>query len=283
VKRRRILPIAAWLAVFVSPVSHAQVAAAPSFLPPQGGGSGPSASDVTVSNVGTMDRALPPKRLVRSKTPPPPNAEKGDPSEVRVRDSALGKILVNQDGMTLYQAERLIGRQVSDTFCIGPCAQLWKPFVPAVGARPVGAWRIIQGASGPQWAYGPNPVFLYSGDRRPGELGGHEFDDVWRAIYYVPPPPAPRLLPPAVRTALVDSEYLLLGPSGVLFTYGAGKNDCGRNCTINPFAAGFASQRVGDWTVARVRDRPHWAYRGKPVFVAASKADVPAAADALHP
>jgi predicted lipoprotein with Yx(FWY)xxD motif len=134
------------------------------------------------------------------------------------------------------------------------------------GARPAQPdWTIAESALGLQWVYkGNHLVFTHAGDK-PGatNLDGHD-DYVWNVLKYVPPVPTV-VAPTNVTTAYVDGGYALSDKDGRLLYTSAKPADCASGCL--PYAAGFASRGVGEWTVSRGGDRPQWLYRGKPVYV----------------
>jgi predicted lipoprotein with Yx(FWY)xxD motif len=222
-------------------------------------------------NVGTQERGLPPRRLVPSGPITSPNATDEYPAGVAHRASPMGKVLVDTQGRTLYQMDGRVARQRSFTpekYCTATCAELWKSLGAPADAAPFGAWKVIDGVLGPQWAYGNNPVFTYVGDKKPGDVKGHEFDNLMFAIMYIPPKPTNIVAPPNVSPTLVNGEYILADERGrALFLPAARNGTCATGCEdIAPFAAGIASQNLGAWSVIIVNDRPQWAYNGKAVF-----------------
>lgn len=203
------------------------------------------------------------------------------PSGVSVGASALGRVYVGKDRRTLYGLSLRSARartSLTLTYCTGPCAQAWTPLQPVAMSKPVGKWTIVEGAQGPQWAFDDSPVFSFNADRKPGDVGGDRWSDLFLALAYVPPKPV-LIAPPSVDARLIEAEYVLTDSGGhALFTSPCA-SDCGAR---TPFAAGAASLAVGDWTVLRSGDRAQWAWRRTPVFVATDAAStVVAAGDAL--
>ena len=203
------------------------------------------------------------------------------PPGVSVGASALGRVYVGKDRRTLYGLSLRSARartSLTLTYCTGPCAEVWTPLKPAAAAKPIGKWTIVEGAQGPQWAFEGSPVFSFNADHKPGDVGGDRWSDLFLGLAYVPPKPA-LAAPPSVDARLFDEDYVLTDTSGhALFTSRC-TSDCGARI---PFAAGAASLPVGDWTMRRDGDRAQWAWRGAPVFVAASVASAAVAAgDAL--
>jgi predicted lipoprotein with Yx(FWY)xxD motif len=222
--------------------------------------------------VGTgFDRDLAPAKLIPDAAAPPKHASEGYPAGVKVRPSPLGLIYANGAGMSLYamKVNRYRLRTSMAKFCTGPCAEIWTALAAPVDAKAVGAWHVVDGVEGPQWAYGEYPVFTSTGDKRPGEFRGHEFEDMFFAINYVPPVPQVTA-PSGIAPLLVQHRsYVLADPQGrPLYAYASIK-DCKSMCDqLVPFESGMASRNVGDWSVDRSADRAQWKYRGKLVFVA---------------
>jgi predicted lipoprotein with Yx(FWY)xxD motif len=85
------------------------------------------------------------------------------------RDTAKGKVLVDDRGMTLYTFDK----DTTKSTCNGPCAQNWPP-MPA-GSNPVdaGAWTAVTRDDGRKmWAYKGKPLYTYVNDKAPGDVNG---------------------------------------------------------------------------------------------------------------
>jgi predicted lipoprotein with Yx(FWY)xxD motif len=238
--------------------------------------------DMTVSGanrvyhqVGTgFDRDLSPPQLIPDSASPPRNASEGYPAGVLFKDSPLGLIYTDPSGRSLYvmKVNRYRLRGSPAKYCTGPCAELWTALAAPADAKPVGAWHVVDGVGGPQWAYGDYPVFTYTGDRRPGDLKGHEFEDTFMAINYIPPVPVVTA-PSSVAPLLLQHRSYVLADSQKrpLYAY-ASSRGCKALCDrMTPFVAGMASHSVGHWTVDQGTERAQWKYKGKLVYVA--KAD----------
>ncbi|WP_298724842.1 hypothetical protein [uncultured Ferrovibrio sp.] len=96
-------------------------------------------------------------------------------------NSAMGPVLVDTRGMTLYTFERdtIPGKSV----CNGPCAQNWPPLMASANARPSGDWTVINRDDGSkQWAYKGRPLYGWVRDQKPGDTTGDGFmNGAWRA------------------------------------------------------------------------------------------------------
>jgi predicted lipoprotein with Yx(FWY)xxD motif len=110
-------------------------------------------------------------------TPNPPKATEA--AEVAVADSALGRILVDGAGRTLY----LFGKDTSTaSTCDSACASYWPPFTttgtPLVGegasAGEVGTTKRADGET--EVTYGGHPLYYYVGDSKPGDATGQGLD-----------------------------------------------------------------------------------------------------------
>jgi predicted lipoprotein with Yx(FWY)xxD motif len=107
---------------------------------------------------------------------------------VSVRQSSLGKILVDASGRTLYLFERDRG---AHSACSGACAAAWPPLTvkgqatagdgTAMGL--IGTTRRPDGTR--EVTYGGHPLYLYAGDSRPGDTNGQaikQFGADWYAL-----------------------------------------------------------------------------------------------------
>ena len=113
-----------------------------------------------------------------------PSLSSSGPS-LHVANSALGEILVEQQGRTLY----LFKRDGSNTSsCTGACARVWPPATvagkPTLGAGVARAkLTTIRRPDGTnQLAYYGHPLYRFSEDTHPGQLGGVGFLGAWFAV-----------------------------------------------------------------------------------------------------
>lgn len=219
-----------------------------------------------------LQRDLPPSQLIPDPAQAPKGAAEGHPDGVTFRDGPLGLVYITQEGRTLYGMKvlRLRYSGAPETYCTGACTEIWKALPAAADAKPIGAWNVVTGAQGPQWAYGKNPVFMFSGDKQPGDLNGHEFDDAFMAINYIPPIPVVQA-PGGVEPLFVNHrEYVAAYQGRPLYAYPAG-TPCPKDCDrLVPFAAPLGAKDIGAWAVAQGADRPLWTYAGKQLFLAAA-------------
>jgi len=88
-------------------------------------------------------------------------------------DSAKGKVLTNEQGMTLYVFDK---DSTGKSACNGPCATNWPPLMAGVGAMAMGDYTIITRNDGTkQWAYKGRPLYNWKNDKKPGDITGDGF------------------------------------------------------------------------------------------------------------
>src|SRR5689334_4272292 len=121
-----------------------------------GGGSGSSASSTPKTSPKTAAAAAP-----SSTTAPAP-------ATIKLGTTRLGSVLVDANGMTLYQLDRDSATMAS---CTGACTSLWPPVVVGAGATPIaGAGldatkiALVTGANGQQVEYGGHPLYRFVND-----------------------------------------------------------------------------------------------------------------------
>jgi predicted lipoprotein with Yx(FWY)xxD motif len=107
---------------------------------------------------------------------------------VGVARSGLGRVLVDSRARTLYLFEKDRGRRSA---CVGACAQDWPPLRSAGqptaggGARAslVATARRPDGVAGV--TYNGHPLYLFAGDRQPGDANGQgltAFGGTWLVV-----------------------------------------------------------------------------------------------------
>ncbi len=109
---------------------------------------------------------------------------------VRVADSALGKILVDSQGKTLYLFKQDTGKTST---CSGGCATAWPPLrasgKPTAGS---GAKTSLIGTTPrsdgkPQVTYDGHPLYYYQGDSKAGDTNGQGVDGFGAPWYVLSP------------------------------------------------------------------------------------------------
>lgn len=96
------------------------------------------------------------------------------------RDTSLGKVLTDEDGMTLYIFTR---DEAGKSNCYGGCAQSWPPFEAGRRAEDSGRFSVIERDDGErQWAYDGEPLYYWVNDDKPGDVSGHEVGGSWYVV-----------------------------------------------------------------------------------------------------
>jgi predicted lipoprotein with Yx(FWY)xxD motif len=118
----------------------------------------------------------------------PPTTANGQSATVGVANENLGNILVDSQGRTLYLFRSDSGTKSA---CTGACAIDWPPLratgKPTVGG---GATASIVATSArsdgkSQVTYNGHPLYLFSGDQKPGDTNGegvNAFGGLWYAL-----------------------------------------------------------------------------------------------------
>ena len=88
-------------------------------------------------------------------------------------DSAKGKVLTNDSGMTLYVFDK---DSAGKSACNGPCAGNWPPLMATAASMPMGDYTIITRDDGTkQWAYKGKPLYNWKNDKKAGDITGDGF------------------------------------------------------------------------------------------------------------
>jgi predicted lipoprotein with Yx(FWY)xxD motif len=195
------------------------------------------------------------------------------PPAVKVTRIADGFRYIDGKGMTLYMLDPREARARAGNvmaYCAGLCAERFQPLAATAETPPARLWKPQNGPRGWQWTYRGSPVFTYTLDQRKGDTTGDGFEDIFHPIDYIPP--APALTAPAVVTAAyLKGQWYLADASDRLLLTG-----CASPCTAaQPLVTGMAARAVGGWQPMTVGDQLQWAWRGKPVFVAATPLTLP--------
>jgi predicted lipoprotein with Yx(FWY)xxD motif len=118
----------------------------------------------------------------------PEQAAHAAPATVSTKSVPLGKVLVNEKGMTLYVFE---ADKTSKSTCTGGCAKAWPPLT--VKAKPTAAGGVDQkqlttakrpDSSALQVTYHGHPLYLFAGDTKSGDTNGQGLNN-FGAKWYV--------------------------------------------------------------------------------------------------
>lgn len=115
------------------------------------------------------------------------------PGQGRVLATADGKTLYRRDGHILQSggghslrrgqpARPAVGRDLgTDPRCLEKCEE-WSPFLASADAGPRGFWNVEMREDGSkQWTYQGYALWTYSGDKKPGDMNGHDAYTVYLA------------------------------------------------------------------------------------------------------
>jgi predicted lipoprotein with Yx(FWY)xxD motif len=100
---------------------------------------------------------------------------------VETAKTALGDVLVGENGMTLYIfAKDSAGKSV----CNDDCATKWPPLMAEEDEAQSGDYTIIERADDTyQWAYKGMPLYFWMNDKAPGDTTGDGVGGVWSAAH----------------------------------------------------------------------------------------------------
>ena len=103
-----------------------------------------------------------------------------DYGQLKVTESAHGKVLPDAKGMTLYTYDEDMAGQSA---CYDSCAQNWPPALAEAGAQPVGDLTLVKRKDGSmQWADSGKPLYTFKNDKQPGDVTGDGKGGVWHAV-----------------------------------------------------------------------------------------------------
>lgn len=92
-------------------------------------------------------------------------------------DTKMGKILANAKGMTLYTFDK---DAMGKSNCDEACLKKWPAFHAAAKAKAEGEWSLVKAADGKEmWAYEGKPLYMFAGDKKPGDMNGEGVGGVW--------------------------------------------------------------------------------------------------------
>ena len=119
----------------------------------------------------------------------PPATASGKPATLGVASNgSLGKVLVDSQGRTLYLFQKDSGTRSA---CTGACAASWPPLrdsrkpVAGSGASASMVTTAPRTDGSPQVVYNGHPLYLFSGDKNPGDANGQgvtAFGGAWYAV-----------------------------------------------------------------------------------------------------
>jgi len=108
-------------------------------------------------------------------------ANRAAPTVKAVPDVKYGSILVDTNGLTLYQRDSDTATQVT---CTGACASIWPPVIvsgtPTAGAG-IDSTKLttVAGPNGNQLVYAGHPLYRFGQDSAPGSSAGEGLAGMW--------------------------------------------------------------------------------------------------------
>ncbi len=107
----------------------------------------------------------------------PASAEDYASGAIKTMKSDKGEILTDAMGMSLYTFDK-DASGVSN--CNGDCAKKWPPVTAPAGAKADGELSLVTRKDGSQqWAFKGMPLYLWQGDKKPGDVSGDGVGGVW--------------------------------------------------------------------------------------------------------
>ena len=101
------------------------------------------------------------------------------PTGVMVETSAMGKVLTDKMGMTLYTFDK---DHPGMSACYDNCAKNWPPLMASSDAKPTGDFTVVTRKDGTmQWALKGMPLYTWVKDGKPGDVTGDGVGGVWHA------------------------------------------------------------------------------------------------------
>jgi predicted lipoprotein with Yx(FWY)xxD motif len=94
--------------------------------------------------------------------------------------TTAGKVLAAPNGMTLYTYDKDTAGQPT---CSDDCAQFWPPALGDSSSKPAGNMTLVARSDGKmQWAADGKPLYTFVQDKKPGEVKGENFHNVWHVV-----------------------------------------------------------------------------------------------------
>ena len=95
-------------------------------------------------------------------------------------ETTAGKVLATPGGMTLYTFDKDTAGQST---CYADCAQAWPPMLGDSSSKPAGNLTLVARNDGKmQWAVDNKPLYTFVQDKKPAEVKGDNFNNVWHVV-----------------------------------------------------------------------------------------------------
>ena len=96
---------------------------------------------------------------------------------IKTMKTAKGEVLTNAKGMTLYVFDK---DTKGTSNCYDDCAKKWPPLKADGKATAGDEFSLVARKDGTkQWAYEEKPLYLWQGDKKPGDVSGDGVSGVW--------------------------------------------------------------------------------------------------------
>lgn len=114
-----------------------------------------------------------------------PTGDRSRETEIEAEDSALGTILTDSEGNTLYL---FLNDADGESTCYDECEANWPPLLARgevkvddeLDASLLGTTERRDGKA--QVTYAGMPLYYFAGDQRPGDTNGQGIGDVWHVV-----------------------------------------------------------------------------------------------------
>ena len=121
---------------------------------------------------------------------PSTTTTKAQAASVDVRDTSLGKILVDSQGRSLYLFKKDTG---PTSTCSGACAVAWPPFTTSgtpqagIGTKASLISTSTRSDGKTQVVYNGHPLYYYAGDSKAGDTNGQDLNQFGASWYVLSP------------------------------------------------------------------------------------------------
>ncbi|NKC05255.1 COG4315 family predicted lipoprotein [Brucella haematophila] len=96
---------------------------------------------------------------------------------VKTMKTAKGEVLTDAKGMTLYVFDK---DSKGASNCYDDCAKKWPPLEASKDAKMDSEFSLVTRKDGTkQWAHKEKPLYLWQGDKKPGDVSGDGVGGVW--------------------------------------------------------------------------------------------------------
>ena len=187
---------------------------------------------------------------------------------------ALVTVYADSKGLTLYTYDK--DTEPNKSACAGDCVKAWPVAVAPADAQPTGNWTIVARDDGAkQWALHGKPLYTSVKDKKIGDNGGQNADDVWHMTAVAPADTMKLPLGISVQEVAEAAGQVLVDARNLpLYAYDgdvkSGKVDCEKGpCGADwkPVLAGQLANPVGGFTIIDRDDGiQQWAYKGHPLY-----------------